>query len=479
MSEPTLKEKTAKGLLWSGINNGLQQVLNLFFGIFLARLLTPADYGMVGMLTIFTAIASALQEGGFISALTNRKEICHEDYNAVFWFCSTCSVCIYLLLFFAAPWIAAFYHEPALVPLARLSFLGFVMSSLSIPARALLFKKMMAKESAAISLTALILSGTIGVTMAANGFAYWGIAVQSITFITVSSCLFYYFAHWHPTFSFRFRPIREMAGFGSKLVVTNICTTVNNNLFSMLLGKFYAPQDVGNFTQANKWNTMGHTLITGMVSGVALPVLSQVSDDRDRQRTVFRKMLRFTAFTTFPAMLGLSLIAEEFIVIAITDKWLSCAHILQLLCIWGAFFPLCYLCSNVVVSRGHSSLYMWNNLVQSVVQLTIALLAYPYGMVWMLRLFVAINVAWLFVWHFFVHREIGLRLRELLTDILPYLLLASTLTVSAYFLTQPIENIYLRLLTKVLFVAIGYMSILWKSDSVIFHECINFIRKKK
>mgnify|MGYP007039876456 FL=1 len=100
-------------------------------------------------------------------------------------------------------------------------------------------------------------------------------------------------------------------------------------------------------------------------------------------------------------------------------------------------------------------------------------------MVWMLRLFVAVNVAWLFVWHFFVHREIGLRLRELLTDILPYLLLASTLTVSAYFLTQPIENIYLRLLTKVLFVAIGYMSILWKSDSVIFHECINFIRKKK
>ena len=185
MSEPTLKEKTAKGLLWSGINNGLQQVLNLFFGIFLARLLTPADYGMVGMLTIFTAIASALQEGGFISALTNRKEICHEDYNAVFWFCSTCSVCIYLLLFFAAPWIAAFYHEPALVPLARLSFLGFVMSSLSIPARALLFKKMMAKESAAISLTALILSGTIGVTMAANGFAYWGIAVQSLSLIHI------------------------------------------------------------------------------------------------------------------------------------------------------------------------------------------------------------------------------------------------------------------------------------------------------
>ena len=136
----SLKEKTAKGLFWGGFSNGLQQLLNLLFGIFLARLLTRADYGMVGMLAIFTQIASTLQEGGFISALTNRKQACHRDYNAVFWFSTSCSVVLYLVLWLAAPLIADFFHTPELVPLARFTFLGFVIASLSIAPRAILFK---------------------------------------------------------------------------------------------------------------------------------------------------------------------------------------------------------------------------------------------------------------------------------------------------------------------------------------------------
>ena len=132
MSDTSLKEKTAKGLFWGGFSNGIQQLLNLGFGIVLARLLDASDYGMVGMLTIFSAIAAALQEGGFISALTNRKETLHKDYNAVFWFSLMCSTTIYILLFFAAPLIADFYDTPELIPLSRLSFLGFVISSMSI-----------------------------------------------------------------------------------------------------------------------------------------------------------------------------------------------------------------------------------------------------------------------------------------------------------------------------------------------------------
>ena len=136
MSDTSLKEKTAKGLFWGGFSNGIQQLLNLGFGIVLARLLDASDYGMVGMLTIFSAIAAALQEGGFISALTNRKETLHKDYNAVFWFSLMCSTTIYILLFFAAPLIADFYDTPELIPLSRLSFLGFVISSMSIAPRA-------------------------------------------------------------------------------------------------------------------------------------------------------------------------------------------------------------------------------------------------------------------------------------------------------------------------------------------------------
>lgn len=477
--EQSLKQKTAKGLFWGGFSNGIQQLLNLSFGVVLARLLDASDYGMVGMLTIFSAIAAALQEGGFISALTNRKNTSHKDYNAVFWFSTFCGITLYVLLFFAAPFIADFYKTPELVPLSRLSFLGFVISSMSIAPRAYLFKNLRIKETTIISISSLIVSGTVGIVLAANGFAYWGIAMQTIAFVTMVTILNFYFARWKPSFSFDFSPIREMIGFSSKMIVTNIFTIINNNLFSVLLGKFYSEREVGNFTQANKWNGMGHTTITGMINGIAQPVFTSVAHDRMRQLAVFRKLLRFTAFISFPAMLGLSLVSKELIVIAITEKWLASAYILQILCIWGAFIPIINLFSNLIISRGHSSIYMWSTISLSVLQLAAVCAMYPFGLDWMLRIFVAINIAWLFVWFGFVHREIGLTLRDMLKDISPYLILSVALVAIAYFATLPIHNLYLSMLAKVVIVAGLYALTLWKLQSVIFRESIDFLLKKK
>lgn len=479
MTATSLKEKTARGLLWGGFSNGMQQLLNLFFGIFLARLLTQSDYGMVGMLTIFSSVAATLQEGGFIAALTNRKEVRHADYNAVFWFSSLCSVAFYLLLFLCAPLIADFYHTPELTPLARLLFLGFVISSMSVAPRACLFRNLRTKETTIISLSSLVISGLVGITLAANGFAYWGIALQSITFVAVMTLLNFYFSGWHPTLPVSFRPIREMIGFSSKLIITNLCNIVNSNLFSVLLGKFYTEREVGDFTQANKWNSMGHLTIAGMVNGIAQPVFTRVADDPARQLAVFRKLLRFTAFVSFPAMLGLSLVAKELIVIAITERWLTSAYLLQTLCVWGAFVPVINLFSNLVVSRGHSSTYMWCTVSLSLVQLVAACITYPYGLEWMLRLFVAIHVGWLLVWYRFVRREIGLRLRDLLKDLLPYLLLSLVLVTVARYATASISRPWLSLVAKILLVGGLYALVLWRTRSVIFRESLDFLLKRK
>ena len=479
MSESSLKEKTAKGLFWGGFSNGAQQLLNLAFGIVLGRLLDASDYGMVGMLTIFSAIASALQEGGFVSALTNRKEVCHKDYNAVFWFSILCSITIYILLFFAAPLIADFYKIPELIPLSRFSFLGFVIASMSIAPRAYLFKNLKIKETTLISISSLGISGTVGILLAANGFAYWGMATQSITFVTVMTILNFYFSHWRPKLEFDLKPIREMIGFSSKLIITNIFNIINNNLFSVLLGKFYSAQEVGNFAQANKWNGMGHTLITGMINGIAQPVFTSVANDRARQLTIFRKLLRFTAFISFPAMLGLSLVSKELIVITVGAKWLPSAYILQILCIWGAFIPIINLFSNLIISRGHSSIYMWNAICLSVLQLIAVCGMYPYGLEWMLRIFVIINISWLFVWFGFVRREIQLTLYAMLKDLSPYLLLSATLVIGTYYVTLPIENLYLSMAAKVALVAGFYALILWRLQSVIFRESIEFLLKKR
>ena len=172
MQESTLKEKTAKGLLWGGISNGIQQLLNLVFGIFLARLLTPADYGMVGMLTIFSLIASTLQESGFTAALTNKRDIKHEDYNAVFWFSLFMGLSLYLILFFSAPLIADFFHQPQLIPLARYSFLGFVISSTGTAQNAYIFRNLMVRQKALSVCIGLFISGIVGITLAYHGFSY-------------------------------------------------------------------------------------------------------------------------------------------------------------------------------------------------------------------------------------------------------------------------------------------------------------------
>lgn len=479
MGESSLKEKTAKGLFWGGFSNGIQQLLNLAFGIVLGRLLDASDYGMIGMITIFSAIASTLQEGGFVSALTNRKEVRYKDYNAVFWFSMLCGVAIYVLFFFAAPLIADFYKIPELTPLARFSFLGFVISSMSIAPRAYLFKHLKIKESTIISISSLSVSGTVGILLAANGFAYWGMATQSITFVVVMTILNFYFSRWRPKLEFDFKPIREMIGFSSKLIITNLFNIANNNLFTVMLGKLYSAQEVGNFAQANKWNGIGHTLITGMINGIAQPVLTSVADDGARQLAIFRKLLRFTAFISFPAMLGLSLVSKELIIITVGAKWLPSAYILRLLCIWGAFIPIINLFSNLIISRGYSSIYMWNAICLSILQLVAVCAVYPYGLEWMLRVFVVINIVWLFVWFRFVRMEIGLTLYNMLKDLSPYLLLSAALVIGTYYTTRTIENLYLSMVVKVALVAGLYALILWKSHSVIFHESIEFILKKK
>lgn len=315
--------------------------------------------------------------------------------------------------------------------------------------------------------------------MAFNGMTYWGIATQSVVYILVVTICFWHFSPWRPTLNIDFRPLKSMFGFSSKILVTNIFTQINNNIFSVLLGKFFSEVEVGYYTQANKWNTMGHSLITGMVSGVAQPVLTEVANDAGRQRNVFRKMLRFTAFISFPAMFGLALIAHELIVISVTDKWLDSVPILQLLCIWGAFLPILSLYSNLIISKGKSDIYMWNTIALGILQIIVILLAYPYGIHTMIVAFVTVNIVWMLVWHYFVWQQIRLSLWNALKDVIPFAALAGITMVVTYYATRSIGNIYLLFTAKVVVAAILYTLLMWGSNSVVFKESIQFLKKKK
>ena len=484
MSE--LKDKTAKGLVWGGINTGATQVLNAIFGIVLARLLSPDDYGLIAMLLVFSTVATALQDSGFVIALTNKRDATHEDYNAVFWFNILVSIIAYVFLFSISPWIAVFYNEPILTSLSRYFFLGFFIASFSIVPRAILFRQLKQRELAIMGLTSLVISGTVGITLAANGFAFWGIATQSLVFNFCITILSWYFSKWKPKSpihsSSLFTPLKPLLGFSSKMLFTYIFNNINNNIFSLLLGRLYNKTEAGIYSQAQKWNVMGSNTITGMVQGVAQPTFVQMGDDMERLRRAFSKMLRFTCFISFPAMMGLALIAREFIIITVTEKWLPSASLMQLLCIAGAFLPLATLYYNMIISRGKSDIYMWNVIIQGCVILGSLLTVHYLGgsITDMVIAYVIIVVSWTIIWHFFVNREIGFSWYQALKDILPFFIVAAFTMAVTHHISLLITDIPLYLmLVRIFLAAIIYLGIIYLSGAKILRQSWEYIRHKQ
>ena len=480
--EENLKNKTARGLFWGGMSNGVMQLLNLAFGIILGRLLTPADYGMVGMLQVFSLVAIALQESGLNIALINKKDLRHEDVNAVFWFSLSVSISLYIILFLCAPLIAVFYHQPLLTPLARYSFLAFVISSLGICHNAILVRELRVKQNAIIMMSSLVVSGIVGVIMAWKGMAYWGLATQSLVYIACVAAGRWMVSGWHPSFSpltSHLSPLKSLLPFSLKIMVSNLITILNNNILTVLLGCFFNEREVGYYNQAAKWNLMGYSVIQGMIVSVAQPVMRQVEDDRERLLRVFRKMLRFAAFVSFPCMFGLALTAPEIITIAITEKWLRSAQLMQIVCIGGAFLPLQQLMYQLLVSKGRSDVCLKNTILFGIVQVIAVFLCRSLGITAMVWAFVGVNIVWIFVWWALVRQQIGLSLWLFLRDILPFLLIAATCILAAAWAASFITNIYLSLLIKVIVAASLYLTAMQLLHVETFREALAYLRKKK
>ena len=478
MEDDNLKQKTASGLLWGGIGSGGMQLLNLLFGIVLSRILTPADYGMIGALTVFSAIAGIFSESGFTVAIVNKRNVTDRDYSSVFWFNLVVGLAIYMAMFFLALPIARFYGQPEMVALARFLFLSFFIGATATAPSAYLFRNLQNKRRSTIWLTSVAISGVTGVCCALGGLAYWGIAIQTVTYSTSVAVLTWCSVSWRPKFSFSMMSIRELLPFSMKQIAVSIFTHFNNNFFAVLLGRFYGMTTTGFYTQGNKWTTMGYSTLSGMINSVGQPVIRQTVDDRQRLLRVFRKMMRFTAFLSFPAMFGLAIIANELIIISVTDKWLASAGIMQILCIGGAFLPLATLFGNLFNSIGKPSIYMWNTIALGCTQLATLIISYQYGLNIMLLCYTTINILWIFVWQRFASRHIGLRLIDMLGDILPYMVAAAGVMTTTWFITVGVENVYLALSLKLIIAAGVYSLVMWGGRSVIFREVLQFIAQR-
>ncbi len=464
--------------MWGGLNSGIQQLVGLAFGIVLGRLLAPSDYGMMAMISIFSLVATALQDSGFRTALTNIEHPKHEDYNSVFWFNIIMASSLYVILFLAAPLIGEYYHTPRVVPLCRYAFLSIVIASLGTAQSAYLFKHLRAKQQAEAGALAVILSSLTGVGMAFAGMAYWSLATQGLVYVGINTLLQWHFSPWRPSIhGITFAPVRRMFRFSCKILATTIMTHVNNNVLNILLGHYFTPRDTGNYNQAYQWNTKCYSLVQSMVAQVAQPVLVSLNGEEGRQKDVFRKMMRFTAFITFPLLFGFGLVAKEFIVTAIGEKWLASAQLIQILCLSGATMPLSTLFSNMIISKGRSGTFFWCTFTLGLVQIATMIMIWPMGIRTMVIAYTLLNTSWLLVWLFFVRRLIGYGYWMFFCDVMPFALAAAGVMGVAYVATMPLSNMIALLITRFIIAVVLYYVVMKIARVKILAECERFVKR--
>lgn len=474
MEHSELKRKTAKGLFWGGFNNGVRQIIAAVLGLVLLSHLSPGDYGLVGMLAIFLGIAEVLQEGGFISALINRREVSDEDYNSVFWVSLSISAVAYLLLFFCAPAIARFYNQEELVLLARVMFLQLPIDAMGVPLIALQVRKMDYREKAIAEISSSVVAGLVAVILAVKGYGYWALAANSLGCAIVMVAVRFITTKWRPFLKVDLQPIKEMFGFSYKMLLSSLVNKIQQNWSSTLIGRYYSKQEVGYYSQGTKWAGMGQIIVTGMLNNVSQQVLARVSEEKARQKTVLRKLLRVSALSIFPVMMGFIIIAPEFITL-INPEFIPCVKILQIMCVAGMAGPIISCYSQLAVANGKSNIVLTMSLVKAVVLIATITLCRNLGIYKMAVSYMVIELSFVLIWHLVSAPLVGMKLTSLIRDVFPYFCISAAVMAATWFVCGFIDSMLLRLFAKIAMAVLLYLLAIRLSGSVIYKEAKEFV----
>lgn len=354
----TVRSKLLHGVAWNFVEKILIRSSNFVIGIIIARLLSPSDYGLIGMLAVFFSISNVFIEGGLAKALIQRQDCKAIDFSTAFVTNVGMALFIYVVLFFSAPWIASFYDEPLLTSLTRVLAFNIFLGAFNIVQRAKLMANVDFKSLAQINVISTVVSGAVGVLLAYWGFGVWALVGMQLCSTLILLVLFPIYSKWTPSIRFSYQSFRQLFGFGSKLMVTGVYAVVLNNISTICIGKFYRSQQLGFFTRASQFSELISSTLYEVLGNVTFPVLSELQDDTARLVEVYRKSLYFTAMTIFPVMVLTALLAKPLIVILLTEKWLPCVVLIQWLCMARMFTPLSALNMNILNAVGRSDLFM-------------------------------------------------------------------------------------------------------------------------
>lgn len=366
MSE-SLKNKTVKGTVWSSLDAFLGQGITFLVGLVLARLLSPEEYGLIAIITIFISVFNSIVDSGFSNALIRKQDATEADYNTVFYTNLAISTVLSTALFFGAPLIADFFSRPQLTSLTKAMSSVVIINAFAIVQNIRLTKNIDFKTKTKVSLIASLTSGVIGIAMAFGGFGVWSLVAQQISKQLLNSVFLWFFIRWMPKLLFSWKSFKEMFDFGWKLLVSGLINTIWTEIYQVIIGKFYQPQTLGQYTRAQQFSSIFSSNLTSIIQRVSYPVLSQLQDDKERLKSGYKRIIKITMLVSFVLMLGLAAIAKPMILVLIGDKWLPAVPFLQILCFNMMLYPLHSINLNMLQVQGRSDLFLKLEIVKKIV----------------------------------------------------------------------------------------------------------------
>lgn len=474
----SLKHKAVKGILWSSVERFSVQGVLFVVMVVMARLLTPKDYGLVGMLAIFIAVAQSLVDSGFSQALIRKQNRTEKDNSTVFYFNIAVGLFLYGVFYLAAPLVARFYNSPELTDLMRVVCLSVVFNSFAVVQRALLTVNIDFKTQAKASLTAAVTSGVVGIGMAYTGFGYWSIAAQQLVNLGLCTLLLWIFAHWRPSWCYSWESFRELFGFGSKLMVSGLLDTVYRNMYLLVIGKVFSPSALGHYTRAHQFSEFPSSNLTGILQRVTYPVLCQIQDDDERLASIYRRFLRVSAFLIFPLLVGLSAIAHPFILILLKEQWSFAAMLLQILCFAMMWYPIHAINLNLLQVKGRSDLFLRLEVIKKVIAVLVLCITIPMGLVAMCVGQIFSSLIALIINTHYTGLLIQVGFLRQMRDLLPTLLLSLTMWGVVYTLVNVLSGLWLQLIVGIIVGLIYYTAISYLFKFQELKELISILRKK-
>lgn len=369
MTEESLKQKTVKGVGWSAIDNVAHFGVGFIVSIVLARILSPEDYGLIGIVTIFTNVCNTIINSGFNSALIRKKDANEDDFSTAFIVNLVISVLLYAIIYVCSPSIAGFFGREELTSLTRVASLAMIIGALSLVQMTKLTKRIDFKTQTKITIISSILSGIVGIGMAAKGFGVWALVFQTITVQTLKTLLLFFYNRWMPRFHFSMKSFHELFGFGWKIMVSGILESVWKELYQVVVGKFYSSGTLGQYTRAKNFSQLISVNLTNVIQRVTYPVLSNIQDDKQRMTVAYRKVIRITMFVSFACMFMMGAVSEPFIYCLIGPKWQEASTYLPLICFTGALYPLQAINLNMLQVQGRSDLFLYLEIIKKMILL--------------------------------------------------------------------------------------------------------------